>query len=296
MKTIQHHLAGAARIGVSVVAILGFGMPCASAGGLNSVKLPLVRQEFGQNLEIHAKSGKKKLAASESYEYKLQGFCEGTGDLANLIPKRTPIATLLNQLSPGNSKFISGTYSNPGGKLPIVAIDKTFKGKLTFPRVGIVTIKATVKAGTEKNGTVYLDVTNVNVKSPTKVDGTIKFQSGSKFTIIAAPLIQFKTKVRNAEEDGGVIDVLVIRSGDTRQAVTAQFATADDTASSSDYTPSNGTISFAKNEKEKLISVPITNNAIKDGYRKFTITLSNPSKGAYIGSNNVATIGILDDE
>jgi len=298
MKTIHHHAAGVARIGVCIISILGFGIPAASAGGLNSVKVPFGGKEFGENLEIHVASKSRHIAASESYTYELVGSVIGTGDLAKLFPKKRNflISQFLNQLSPGNAKYISGTYSNPGGKLPIVAIDKTFKGKVSYPSIGVVTMEATIKAGTKKNGEVYLDVTGVKIKSATNLKGTIKFQSGSKFTITAAPLIQFKSIAQNADENGGSIDVLVTRSGDVKKAVSALYATADDTATSSDYTPTNGTINFANAETDKLITIPITDNAIKDGYRKFTITLSNPSTGAFIGSNSVATIGILDDE
>ena len=135
-----------------------------------------------------------------------------------------------------------------------------------------------------KSGEVYLDVTGVKINSATNLKGTIKFQSGSKFTIIAAPLIQFKSIAQNVDENGGSIDVLVTRSGDVSKIVSAEYATADDTAGSSDYTTTKGIVTFAKAETDKWITVPITDNAIKDGYRKFTITLSAPSACLRIAS------------
>lgn len=290
MKTIS------SRIGACIIATFGLGVVGASALQ-PSVKVPLGGEEFGKNLEIHVSSGDRLIAASESYTYQMVGSCAGTDDLAKLIPAGTPISTFLNKLSAGNSKYISGIYANPGGALPITVIDRKFSGKLTYPSVGLVTLSATIKAGITNTGEAYLDVVDVVVNSPgTTLKGTIKFQSGSKFVITTAPLIQFKTPTRSTLENSGTVDIYVTRFGNLKGTASADYTTVPGTADSSDYTPVSGTVVFANGETQQTITVPITDNADKDGTRVFALTLSSPNKGSVIGPKNIINVTIRDDD
>ncbi len=284
MKTIQ------SRIGVCIIATLGLGMAAASALQ-QSVKVPLAGKEFGKGLEIHVSSGDLLLAASNSYSYGVVGSCVGTGDFSRLTG--IPISTFLNNLSPGNSKYISGIYANPGGKLPITVIDKTFSGKLTLPK-GVVNLSATVRAGITKTGEAYLDVVDVVVQSTAKINGTIKFRSGSKFNIGTAPLIQFKTPTRSVREDEGQVIIYVTRFGNTKGFASAEYTTMP--TESSDFTPVSGTVEFGDRDTEIEIPVTILNNAIKEGNRSFTLVLSAPNEGTEIGPKSVITVEIRDDD
>src|SRR5205807_67493 len=62
-----------------------------------------------------------------------------------------------------------------------------------------------------------------------------------------------------------------------------------------DYTRTIGTLSFAAAETFKTITVPLTDDAYAEGNENFTIGLKNAS-GAMLGSPNVATITITDNE
>ena len=60
--------------------------------------------------------------------------------------------------------------------------------------------------------------------------------------------------------------------------VTVDYATSDGTATAgSDYTATNGTLSFAAGETEKTVSVPVLDDAHDEGSETLTLTLSNPS-------------------
>src|SRR5262249_31853856 len=69
------------------------------------------------------------------------------------------------------------------------------------------------------------------------------------------------------------------------------FGSSDGTASQlTDYTPTNGTLTFEPGVTTKTIFVPILNDAIAEGSETFTVNLSNPS-GAVIADNQaVGTI------
>ncbi len=62
-----------------------------------------------------------------------------------------------------------------------------------------------------------------------------------------------------------------------------------------DYEAVVGTLSFAAGETFKTISIPLIDDGYAEGNETFSIALSNPT-GAVLGSPNVATITITDNE
>jgi hypothetical protein len=296
MKTTPFCMSHVTRTGAIIISALGLGVVGAFAAN-PIVKVPINGDEFGKGLEIHATSGSKKLPRSKGYSYEIQGTCSGTGSLVNLIPPGTPVSKFINFLAPGKSKFISGFYDNPSLDREIVAIDRVFTGTKTVPSLGAVTLSAKITAGTLASGEVYFDVTNVKFSSTNAAKpGTIKFDSGAKFVISAAPEIQFKAKGQSINEGQGSINIQVTRFGNKRGVATAFYETVDGTANGDAYTMTSGKITFANNETNKIITVPILDNAVKDGYRKFTVVLSSPKKGTVLGTKVETTVGIFDND
>ena len=66
--------------------------------------------------------------------------------------------------------------------------------------------------------------------------------------------------------------------------------------SPADYTSSNGTINFAAGETVKTFSISISDDLFIEGSETITVTLTNPSSGAFLGSPNTATLTIIDDD
>ncbi len=79
------------------------------------------------------------------------------------------------------------------------------------------------------------------------------------------------------------------------ETITVDFATADGTATSGDYTPISGTLTFLPGELSQIIVVETIDNNLADGNRNFTVNLSNPVNAA-LGVWSVATVTIQDDE
>jgi len=97
--------------------------------------------------------------------------------------------------------------------------------------------------------------------------------------------------------EAGPAVVVVTRSGASTGTVTVQYSTANGTAQAgTDYTATSGTLTFAAGETQKALSVPIFNDGIPEPAETFTVTLSNPTGGAVLGSPQVATITIVDDD
>jgi hypothetical protein len=110
--------------------------------------------------------------------------------------------------------------------------------------------------------------------------------------------VQFSAGVFTvAEECGTGALITVARSGDTGVAGTVDFATSDGTAlQKNDYTKVAGTINFAAGEVSKTFMVLITEDAYGEGNESLTLTLSSPTGGLSLGTQNTATLTILDDD
>jgi hypothetical protein len=99
-------------------------------------------------------------------------------------------------------------------------------------------------------------------------------------------------------ENAGVAEVLVTRTGGSTGAVTATYSTANGTAvSGTDYAGvSAGTISWAAGDQTpRLIDIPITDENLTSGSKSFSINLSNVTGSASLGTaTTVVTISDND--
>ncbi len=78
---------------------------------------------------------------------------------------------------------------------------------------------------------------------------------------------------------------------------TVNYATSDGTASAgSDYTAASGTLTFNIGVTSQTFDVNITDDGAAEGDQTITLTLSNATGPASIGTPNPATLTITDDE
>lgn len=79
--------------------------------------------------------------------------------------------------------------------------------------------------------------------------------------------------------------------------VTVDFFTTDGTGvAGADYTSTNGPLTFTTNDFIHLIPISIIDNAVINGAKTFTMTLSNPSAGTFLATNTSALVTIYDDD
>lgn len=102
----------------------------------------------------------------------------------------------------------------------------------------------------------------------------------------------------NVQEAVGTLALNVSRTLGSKGAITVDYATTGGTAvSGTDFTATSGTLSWADGDTaDKTISIPINDDAQPEGAETFTLTLSNPSGGATLGTNAVTTITILPND
>jgi hypothetical protein len=112
----------------------------------------------------------------------------------------------------------------------------------------------------------------------------------------------------NTTENAGFATVVINRSGNTSAAVTVDYVTTDGTASLSpcstigpdasarcDFTTASGTLRFAAGETSKSFIVLINQDNFVETPETLTITLSNATGGAVVGSAPSGSLTIFDD-
>jgi Calx-beta domain len=104
--------------------------------------------------------------------------------------------------------------------------------------------------------------------------------------------IQFQFATYSVAEDAGEVLIGVVRGDDGTLPVTVDFAATDLSATNGlDYAVTTNTLSFAAQERLKLVSIPIINNSLKQPDRAFRLTLSH-STGGTLGSTTTTTVTI----
>jgi YVTN family beta-propeller protein len=111
-------------------------------------------------------------------------------------------------------------------------------------------------------------------------------------------LLQFAATTASVDENEGTITILVERVEGSDGAISVDYATAKNSATSdSDYTSISGTLNWKdKEERAKAIYLSILDDQEFEGDETLTITLSNPTGDATLGTQNPITVTIVDDE
>ncbi|MEY4916844.1 MAG: hypothetical protein RL616_757 [Verrucomicrobiota bacterium] len=167
----------------------------------------------------------------------------------------------------------------------------------------------TFNAG-ETNKKVFIPIINDTiVENPETIFLTLEDIAGgaSPGSITAATLtitdndlggvISLVSTTLSASENGTNFSVNVKRTGGAASGVTVDYATHSGTATSgSDFSETDGTLTFGANETNKVILVPILNDTLAEGNESFTLVLSGVNGGATLNPTNTATLTIVDDE
>jgi hypothetical protein len=110
-------------------------------------------------------------------------------------------------------------------------------------------------------------------------------------------IIAFTSPDYIVKESDGQVLLTVVRTGDTTSAAKVDYASGDLTAKDhGDYNTALGTLTFAAGENSKTITVLINEDSYVDPAEIFTVTLSNPTGGAVLGSPGTATVMIVDND
>ena len=108
-----------------------------------------------------------------------------------------------------------------------------------------------------------------------------------------APVIQFDPATYNVDENAGSATITANRTNDAVDPVTVDYMTNDGTAiSGTNYQGTSGTLTFNPGVMSQTITVMILDDNLYGPNTQFTATLSNPTGGATIGTQDTATVTV----
>jgi hypothetical protein len=114
--------------------------------------------------------------------------------------------------------------------------------------------------------------------------------------IAAEPgVIQLSASTYEGDEDDGSIAITVTREGSTAGTASVEFATADGTATSADYTGGSGVVNFADGDAAEGLIATVNDDGLHEDDETFSITISDPVN-ASLGTPTTATVTIDDDD
>jgi hypothetical protein len=96
-------------------------------------------------------------------------------------------------------------------------------------------------------------------------------------------------------EAAGTAQVAVTVSGTHTRTLTVTVSTLAGTATSDDFLPVTGTLSFAPGQSTRTFSVTVIDDPLEENAETFEVRLSAPVN-ALLGSPAVATVTIVDDD
>ena len=199
----------------------------------------------------------------------------------------------------------SVNYSTSDGTATVAGSDYTAAaGTLNFA-AGETTktfdVNVSNDGASEANETVYLTLTSGATAVDTSLLSIVDDDNPKASVQLSSP-------VYSANEAGGTATITVTLSHAVNPDLTVNYATADGTAlAGSDYTNTNGTLTFSGNvagggpgsgETSKTIQVPITQDPDAEDPETLTLTISNalPGASSILGAPATAAVTIADDD
>jgi Metallo-peptidase family M12/Calx-beta domain len=148
-------------------------------------------------------------------------------------------------------------------------------------------------------GVSYLGVaTGVAQSQASSADNvsTINASAGTVAGFDASTIIDFSTNAVSVAENGTNAVLTLLRTGVITNSSSIKVATVAGTAKAgTDFTAVSTVVTFAANETNKTVTIPIIDNLKIDGTRVFTVSLSSPTNAA-VGPDSPLSVTILDND
>ncbi len=230
-------------------------------------------------------------ASSGQVQFGLASYTvdEGVGN-ASVTVTRTGSSSGSGSVSyaTSNGTALAGTdYTATSGTL-------TFAGGETSKTVSVPIINDTTS---EPSETINLTLSNPTGSVTPGSPGTTTITITDNDTANPGQL-QFSPAAYTVGELGISVTLTVSRINGSNGSVGVNYATANGTAIAGiDYTGiTNGTLTFASGETSKTIVVSILDDTSVETSETFTVTLTNPTGGATLGSAASANVIITDND
>jgi Tol biopolymer transport system component len=110
-------------------------------------------------------------------------------------------------------------------------------------------------------------------------------------------ILQFEAASYTVNESSTSLQINIVRSGNTAEAVSAKVKSVNGTASSvSDYTSLFGAVQFGPGETSKSISVLLNEDVFVEGTETFSLQLYDVTGNAALANSGSAAVSIVDND
>lgn len=161
-----------------IVAVFAAGLASASpCRADDTAAINLAGVQFKNATSQNRTSAPDTIDPAFGYNYVISGSAKGdSGLLKILFPNPTPLATILETLSPGSSSLLTGAACNAAGTHPFSADPQNVSGSTVLLGV-TVTFAATVTVGIDASNIAFFSLTNVQL-APASLVGSLTITSG----------------------------------------------------------------------------------------------------------------------
>ena len=101
---------------------------------------------------------------------------------------------------------------------------------------------------------------------------------------------------QRVSESVGILSLSLVRSNGSEGSVGVHFNVEARNASSSDYSPQNGLVTFSNNATRAQLNITIIDDNIAELDESFVVRLTKPSGGVKIGPQNEITVVITQND
>ncbi|HEX8250183.1 MAG TPA: Calx-beta domain-containing protein, partial [Pyrinomonadaceae bacterium] len=124
-----------------------------------------------------------------------------------------------------------------------------------------------------------------------------------EFSVLLPGTLSLSSATYSVPENGGTVTVTVNRTSGTVGAVSVNYTLTNGTATGGaacgagvDYVNTGGTVNFVEGQSSQTFTVQICDDAVFEGNETFTVTLTNPTGGAILGTPSTATVTIVEND
>ncbi len=138
----------------------------------------------------------------------------------------------------------------------------------------------------------YDTVEGANIAAYTAITNAIA--GISSWPASGGGMIQWSNPAVSINKNGGFINVPLVRTGANNLTVKVSYTTYALSATSSNFFPFSGVVTFGPGVTSKNVTIPIFNDRVIDPTRQFSLELISASGGAWLGDNLTCVVSILD--
>ena len=221
---------------------------------------------------------------------------EPTVSIADItIPNENAVVrTTTVTLSAASEKTITVDYATADGTATAANDYISASGTLSFaPGDTTKTVSFTMVQDTldELDETFTIGLSNPTNTTISNATGTVTITDDEGTPTLSV------AHVTTTDESATNLIATITLSGVSSQVVTANYATADGTATAgSDYTSTSGSLTFNAGDTTKTVNVPILADTLDEENETFTFTLSSALNAAVSTSSGIGTMTITDDD